>query len=116
VKLSKPIKILIGLGTAWFAIYPFLFLAVWLSMVLGLGFMPQGSEDEFPLFMIPFFAIFPTALSDLPSSIRSYDFLPGTCHQERKGVRDHSHRLGSRLLLSPLHRYADVLQMLLLVK
>ena len=57
--LNKPVKILIGLGTAWFAIYPFLFFAVWLSMVLGMGFLPQGAEGEFPLFMVPFFAIFP---------------------------------------------------------
>jgi hypothetical protein len=28
-------------------------------MVLGMGFLPQGAEDGFPLFMVPFFAIFP---------------------------------------------------------
>jgi hypothetical protein len=59
MRLSKPIKILVGLGTAWLTIYPFLFLEVWLTMVLGMVFMSGSSNDSQPFFLIPFFAIFP---------------------------------------------------------
>lgn len=60
MKLNKPVKILVGLGTLWFAIYPFLFMVVWLMMVGGIFFMSDNSRaSEFPFPMIPFFAIFP---------------------------------------------------------
>jgi hypothetical protein len=62
MQISKPIKILVGLGTIWYALYPLLFLAVWLFMFSSF-FLPitfEGSEP--PFFMLPFFAIFPLHL------------------------------------------------------
>lgn len=57
MKLSKPIQILVGLGTAWLIIYPILFVAIWLAM-FGVGFMAQN-QDVQPSFMALFFAVFP---------------------------------------------------------
>lgn len=61
MKLGKPIKLLIGLGTVWVAIYPLLFLAAWLSMVIGMGWTAWASRGEpsAPPFFMTFFAIFP---------------------------------------------------------
>jgi hypothetical protein len=59
MKLSKSIKILIGLTTVWVAAYPLLFFIVWLFMMFSIGFTPPSSGEGFPLFMVPFFAIFP---------------------------------------------------------
>lgn len=59
MKLNKPVKILVGLATLWFAIYPFLFFAVWLLMVGGIMISAESSSNDFPLALIPFFTIFP---------------------------------------------------------
>jgi ABC-type spermidine/putrescine transport system permease subunit II len=51
----------VGGATAWIIIYPLLFFAAWLATFLGtwtgVGF--AGAEDGFPLFFIPFAALFP---------------------------------------------------------
>jgi outer membrane protein assembly factor BamB len=58
VTLSKPVKMLVGVGTVWIVLYPFLFLAVWFSMMAG--FMSSGSLEGPPLFLMSLFpAIFP---------------------------------------------------------
>jgi hypothetical protein len=59
MKISQPIKIIIGLTTAWFTLYPFVFFAFWLAMASSMFFLPSGARNEFPLFGSPFFAIFP---------------------------------------------------------
>ena len=64
MKLGQPVKILVGLATAWFVLYPFLFFAVWLIMFLGIVFFAStasgsSAEAPFPFFILPFFAIFP---------------------------------------------------------
>lgn len=62
MQISKPIRILIGLGTLWYALYPLLFLAVWLFMFSSF-FLPITFEQSgAPFFMLPFFAIFPVHL------------------------------------------------------
>ncbi len=57
--LGKPARILIGLLTAWVMLYPLLFFAVWLIMFFGIAVIGESPRSEFPVFMIPFFAIFP---------------------------------------------------------
>jgi hypothetical protein len=58
VKLSKPIRILVGLATAWLPLYLLLFLAVWFSMFTGFFFL--GDAAPGPSFMMSLFpAIFP---------------------------------------------------------
>ncbi|NJN79150.1 MAG: hypothetical protein HC797_00995 [Anaerolineales bacterium] len=61
MQLNKLTIILVGLSTLWFALYPFLFIAVWLFMASGMifGFASSQSETDAPFFMFPFFAIFP---------------------------------------------------------
>jgi hypothetical protein len=59
MKLSKPTKILVGVGTAWLTVYPVLFFAVWLTLFLSMGFLSQNPQDAQPPFMKIFFAIFP---------------------------------------------------------
>jgi hypothetical protein len=47
MNISKPFKILIGLGTLWFAVYPFLFFGVMLlSMGLGPVFARNGNSPD----------------------------------------------------------------------
>jgi hypothetical protein len=58
MQLNKPTKILVGLGTVWVVLYPLLFMAVWLFLVVGMGFSSFSQSDQ-PFFMFPFFAIFP---------------------------------------------------------
>ena len=58
MKLHKPVKILIGLATLWFAIYPFLFIGV---MMVGMGIFPifaQSSNSPDAIFSL-FGLIFP---------------------------------------------------------
>ena len=63
--LNKPVKILVGLGTLWFAVYPFLFMAVWLFSFAGMGLWsmdapnPNTGPESMPFFMFPFLLIFP---------------------------------------------------------
>ena len=63
MNISKPYKILIGIGTIWFALYPLLFMAVWFLMFLGMGFMPllaggsSSPNPEAPFMIFPFFGI-----------------------------------------------------------
>ena len=65
MNLTKPYKTLVGLATAWMLIYPLLFFIVWLFMFFGTLVFPIALEsldappESFPLFMFPFFAIFP---------------------------------------------------------
>jgi len=60
MKLNKTAKILVGLGTAWITLYPLLFFAAWLMMMLGIGLAgASGRGDPPPFFVIPFIAIMP---------------------------------------------------------
>ncbi len=59
MQINKTVKILVGLGTLWFSIYPFLFFAVWLSMFTGMGVSFDAPVQEPSALMFPFFAIFP---------------------------------------------------------
>ncbi len=61
MKLSRNIRILIGLLTAWVTFYPLVFIAVWLLMVISMFGLSAASSDSvgFPPFMALFFAIFP---------------------------------------------------------
>lgn len=53
------------MGTLWVTIYPILFFIVWLVMFVGAILFPLvmdslgTSPESFPLFILPFFAIFP---------------------------------------------------------
>lgn len=64
MKITHSIKVLVGLATAWVAIYPLLFFAVWLMMMLSMwGRIPlSGSEFGFPASFGLFAAIFPCHL------------------------------------------------------
>ncbi len=58
LKLSKPIKVLVGVGTAWLILYPLLFIVVWFTMFRG--FMSLGEEAGPPAFITSLFpAILP---------------------------------------------------------
>jgi hypothetical protein len=63
VILSKPIKILLGIGTAWLAVFPAFFVAAWMLMSIGMMAVPFILRDRFSpaallLFIIPFAFIF----------------------------------------------------------
>ena len=57
MKLDKPIKLLVGAGTAWLILYPLLFIAIWLSTMAGIMFS-NLTESSFFMFSI-FDFIFP---------------------------------------------------------
>ena len=63
MNISKPFKILVGIGTLWFAIYPLIFIALWFMMAVGMGFFPlmQGVQNspnpEGPFMIFPFFGV-----------------------------------------------------------
>jgi hypothetical protein len=66
MQLNKLSKILVGLGTLWMILYPLLFMALWLFLVVGMGFSSfitiNTSQPNLPFFPLPFltfFAIFP---------------------------------------------------------
>ncbi len=59
MKISRPIKIVLGLATAWLALYPLVFIAVWLSLVSSMFFLSSAPRNNLPFFSVPFFAIFP---------------------------------------------------------
>lgn len=59
MQISKPLRILIGIGTLWFAFYPLLFLAVWVMMLFGILLTAASDQPPTPFTIIPFFAIFP---------------------------------------------------------
>lgn len=65
MKLSKPVKILVAVGTAWVVLYPLLFLLVWMSMMLG-TFLPVGADEARLFFFAPFFLIFPLMVVSVP--------------------------------------------------
>ncbi len=52
MKLSKGVKILIGLGTVWEVIYPFLFIVLWLMMVGSIFFFSGNSDQGWPVFSV----------------------------------------------------------------
>lgn len=58
MKLNRPVKIIIGLTTAWVVLYPFLFLAVWFSMFFGITFASSSVREGFPFWGVPFSVIF----------------------------------------------------------
>ncbi len=58
LKISQPIKILVGVGTAWLILYPLLFIVVWFTMFTG--FMSLGEGVGPPAFITYLFpAILP---------------------------------------------------------
>ncbi|MFC2046158.1 hypothetical protein ACFLTC_01380 [Chloroflexota bacterium] len=63
MKLNRPLRIAIGFATVWQALYPLLFLAVWLSMVPGMvdfELAPATApEESIPFFPVAFLAIIP---------------------------------------------------------
>jgi hypothetical protein len=59
MQLNKTTKILVGLGTLWFILSPFLILALCLLMMTGIGISSQYPESATPLFLVPFLFLFP---------------------------------------------------------
>jgi hypothetical protein len=61
MRISKPIKILIGFLTAWVVIAPFLIIIVWFTfMLLAIGVVEYRAAPEdlvFPAVFLPFFLI-----------------------------------------------------------
>ncbi len=55
--LSKPVKILVGIGTAWLMVFPVLLGVGWLLMSFGMVAVPILLRDRFPLVAIPLFFI-----------------------------------------------------------
>jgi hypothetical protein len=61
--LSKPVKILLGIGTAWLTVFPAFFVAAWMLMSIGMMAIPFLLRDRFSpaallLLIIPFVLIF----------------------------------------------------------
>ncbi len=61
--LSKPTKILLGIGTAWLAIFPAVFVVAWMLMSIGMMVIPVLLRDRFSpavllLLIIPFALVF----------------------------------------------------------
>jgi hypothetical protein len=46
MQISKPVKIIIGLFTAWIILSPFLFLGAWLIFVISLAVTPGQSQPN----------------------------------------------------------------------
>ena len=63
MKLNKPVRIIVGLSTLMYALYPFLFFGVWLFMVFGIiatSATSSGPSHDMPVFfIIPFMLMFP---------------------------------------------------------
>jgi hypothetical protein len=61
MRLSKPVKILVGLASVWIVIFPILFMALWVIGVFGIEMSARGSYNSAPspLFGLCFLAIFP---------------------------------------------------------
>ena len=60
MKISKPVKIIIGLLTGWVLISPFLFMVSWFGFVFSMAIQAnQNQPNAFPLLFIPvFFLLF----------------------------------------------------------
>ncbi len=58
MRISKPIKILIGLLTAWIFIYPFLFFFAWLFFVFGIASASNSTNSGYGFIPIIAFPIF----------------------------------------------------------
>ncbi len=61
--LSKQVKVLIGIGTAWLVIFPVVFIIAWMLMSIGMMAIPVLLRDRFSpavllLLIIPFVFIF----------------------------------------------------------
>ena len=60
MQISKPLKILVGIGTLWYVIFPFVYIGVIFLVMFGmLGLAANLEENAAPLFMLPFFLIIP---------------------------------------------------------
>ncbi len=60
--LTQPIKILLGLATAWVVVYPLIFMCVWLVSFIGMSVpvaMAEsgGDPSAAPLLIFPLFAV-----------------------------------------------------------
>ena len=62
MRLNKPVKILVGLGTVWVALYPFLIMAIWFFMVFGIGMSAARASSASPEGPPPYFLLFFVAL------------------------------------------------------
>ncbi len=61
MKLNKPLKIIIGLLTAWVVIAPFLYIAIWFTFVFGMASFENQARvnpNLFPAFTAAFFIPF----------------------------------------------------------
>lgn len=52
MKISTPLKVLLGLITAWLLIYPFLFFATWLTFIVGISTVESQSSSAPGIFPI----------------------------------------------------------------
>ncbi len=58
MRLSKPIKIIIGLLTAWVMIYPFFFIGIWFYSIFSMSTMDYQYLPDFSTFSTTFLPIF----------------------------------------------------------
>jgi hypothetical protein len=60
MQISKPLKILVGIGTLWYLIFPFIYIGLIFIVMFGItGLAANVDESAAPLLMLPFFLIFP---------------------------------------------------------
>ncbi len=60
MQISKPLKILVGIGTLWYVIFPFIYIGVIFLVMFGiLGLAANMDENAAPLFILPLFLIIP---------------------------------------------------------
>ena len=61
MQMNKPVKVVVGLATAWTLVYPMLFMAVWFSSFFGMVLMTEEIAGTMLESVIPFgfMAIFP---------------------------------------------------------
>ncbi len=57
MKLSKPLKVLIGIGTAITTISPFVFPMIWLSFIFAMPFFDLDTSQSFPLPLLALFLL-----------------------------------------------------------
>jgi hypothetical protein len=58
MRISKPVKILIGLLTGWIFIYPFLFFFIWLFFVFGIAAASNSTNTGYQIVPIVALSIF----------------------------------------------------------
>ena len=66
MKLSPPVKVLLGLGTAWIVISPLIFIAAWFAMVAGVLVAPPTPTNASAWVLLPFFGAFAIQCCTMP--------------------------------------------------